>query len=189
AETTILAGMGYEMTGVDLSPVMIDIAKRISTKKAATIEWRVGDIRRLDEQEKYDLVMVRDVIFGIFDHQTNLDVLGKLFNAAKKDGHLLLEIYNKKAALENNKLEGFLTYNPLNNRFEGSFERKTFKKKLAADFASIELFTTQEWQTMLSDLGFKNIHFYPSASAKMRGLDYNQSLVIDVVGEKISGCF
>ena len=142
-------------------------------------------MRRLDEQEKYDLVMARDVIFGVFDHQTNLDVLKKLFNAVKKGGHLLLEIYNEQAALERKNIEGFLSYNPINNHFEGSFEKKTAEGQVIIDFASHEFFSIQEWQTMFDDLGLQDIHFYPSAPAKKCGLDYTHSLVIDVAGKKI----
>jgi ubiquinone/menaquinone biosynthesis C-methylase UbiE len=185
AETTALAILGYEITGVDFSSAMINIAKRISNEKKADVEWRVGDMRQLSEYEKYDLVMLRDVIFGVFDHQANLDVLGKLFNAVKKGGWLLLEVYNKKVALEKNNIEGFLSYNSINNRFEGAFERKTVEGNVLTDFASNEFFSVQEWTEMLSSLGLKDICFYPSLPAKMRGLEYNSSLVIDVVGKKV----
>jgi len=185
AETTLLAVKGYKMTGVDFSPAMIDIAKRIASEKMAEVEWSVGDMRKLDENEQYDLVMIRDVIFGVFDHRTNLDVLKRLFKAVKKGGYLLLEIYNKEAALERKNVEGFLTYNSINNRFEGSFEKKTINGNIFTDFASNEFFTIQEWRTMFSDLGLEDIQFYPSTSAKMRGLDYNRSLVIDVAGKRI----
>lgn len=185
AETTALAIMGYTITGADFSPAMIDIAKRISNEKKANVDWRIDDVRQLSEHEKYDLVMMRDVIFGIFDHQVNMDVLGKLFNAVKKGGHLLLEVYNKKVALEKNNIEGFISYNPVNNRFEGSFKKKTVEGEIVTDFASNEFFSIQEWISTLSYLGLKDISFYPCLPAKMRGLDYDSSLVIDVVGKKV----
>jgi len=183
AETSALALMGYDVTALDFSSAMLDVARRIAREKTARVDWRCGDMRRLDEQGKYDLVMVRDVIFGIFDHETNLDVLTRLGNAVKKGGCLLLEVYNKDVAVEKKVVEGFLSYNPALNRFEGTFE-KPVDEQFVKEFASCEFFSVQEWPNILSGLQFREVSFYPSDSARLKGLGYTQSLVIDVVGFK-----
>ena len=39
-----LARMGFDVTGIDISPAMIALAKTVSRKEGLKIDWRVGDL-------------------------------------------------------------------------------------------------------------------------------------------------
>jgi len=62
------AELGHTATGIDLSPQMIDQARRKAERAAQQIEFRVGDATAVDFADKtYDLVVARHVIWNLPD--------------------------------------------------------------------------------------------------------------------------
>ena len=62
------AELGHTATGIDLSPQMIDQARRNAERAAQQIDFRVGDAAALDfADETYDLVVARHVIWNLPD--------------------------------------------------------------------------------------------------------------------------
>jgi SAM-dependent methyltransferase len=54
-----LAEQGWEVTGVDFSPVGIEKAKRLAAERGVDVDWVVADIVEWDPPaERYDLVIV-----------------------------------------------------------------------------------------------------------------------------------
>ncbi|HJQ97637.1 MAG TPA: class I SAM-dependent methyltransferase [Candidatus Polarisedimenticolaceae bacterium] len=77
----LLAGAGYEVTGVDLSSSMIERARKKDTKQR--VDWRVGDITELELDARFDaIVTVADVL----NHLSDLD----RWEAAFRSFHRLL---------------------------------------------------------------------------------------------------
>lgn len=67
-----LAGMGYQCRGIDMSPIMIDIAKENAREKEC-VDFSIADIRRYKTSAKYDAVIS---LFHVMSYQnTNADVL------------------------------------------------------------------------------------------------------------------
>jgi SAM-dependent methyltransferase len=60
--TIWLAEQGWDAVGIDFSPVGIDKARRIADKRdgsiAGSVDFRVGDVTDLDDDETFDLVLV-----------------------------------------------------------------------------------------------------------------------------------
>lgn len=50
--TLQLAKKGYKVTGIDITPAMIEAAKKIASSKKMKIEYRVGDATKLDFQDE-----------------------------------------------------------------------------------------------------------------------------------------
>jgi ubiquinone/menaquinone biosynthesis C-methylase UbiE len=62
------AELGHTVTGIDLSPQMIDRARRKAEQAGRQIDFRVGDAAALDcADETYDLVVARHVIWNLPD--------------------------------------------------------------------------------------------------------------------------
>lgn len=73
--------LGYQCTGIDMSPLMIDIAKENSEKENINIDFYVEDIRDFNLQRQYDAVLS---LFHVISYQnTNQDVI-KAFQMARK---------------------------------------------------------------------------------------------------------
>lgn len=76
-----LAKMGYGCTGIDMSPLMIEIAKENAKKEQMNIDFSVADIRSYRPQGKYDAVIS---LFHVMSYQnSNQDILAA-FCAARE---------------------------------------------------------------------------------------------------------
>lgn len=53
-----LAERGFQVVGIDISPVALETARRISREKSLAIDWQEADLERFDlPQGDYDLVL------------------------------------------------------------------------------------------------------------------------------------
>jgi len=88
----------FKLTGVDVSPGMLDIAKKTN----ADVTYLLGDMRSINLDEKFDAVVIPDSI----DYMNTLDDLKQaLLNAAKhlkKGGVLLVVAHTKEEFKDNN---------------------------------------------------------------------------------------
>lgn len=85
-----LTKIGYQCTGIDLSSLMIDIAKENVDKENIDIDFSVADIRDYEPQEKYDAVIS---LFHVMSYQNqNQDIISAFQSARKalQTGGLLL---------------------------------------------------------------------------------------------------
>jgi SAM-dependent methyltransferase len=76
-----LAQMGYAVTGVDLSPRSIQIAKEKqqgSTGYSEALDFHVGDIRTIRLERNFDVVVS---LFHVMSYQTHQDILATLTTA------------------------------------------------------------------------------------------------------------
>lgn len=74
-----LSKLGYDCTGIDMSPLMIDIARENSRRMHADIDFSVADIRTYEPEDKYDAVIS---LFHVMSYQnSNEDILGAFRSA------------------------------------------------------------------------------------------------------------
>lgn len=89
-----LTKLGYQCTGIDQSPLMIDIAKKNAEEENAEISLLVSDIRELEPSKKYDAVIS---LFHVMSYQTkNEDILAAFRsarNALTSGGLLLFDVW------------------------------------------------------------------------------------------------
>lgn len=76
-----LSKLGYDCTGIDMSPLMIDIAKENSRNVKGNIAFSTADIRAYEPNEKFDAVIS---LFHVMSYQnSNHDILAA-FRSARK---------------------------------------------------------------------------------------------------------
>lgn len=74
-------GGRYRCSGVDLSPLMIDIARENAAKENVQIEFSVADIRSIEIKERYDAVIS---LFHVMSYQNENDDVLAAFRSARK---------------------------------------------------------------------------------------------------------
>ncbi|MEL6823560.1 MAG: class I SAM-dependent methyltransferase [Calditrichota bacterium] len=93
--TIPIAKDGYDITGVDIMPSMLEQAKAKATEAGLTIPFIEADIRALDLPDKYDLIFIP---FNSIHHLYKNEDLFMAFDAVKrylkKDGLFLLDCFN-----------------------------------------------------------------------------------------------
>lgn len=90
----LLAGRGYQVTGIDYSEGPLEIAKEEAKRQGLEIIFRQQDMRTLDEASLYDAVLMMDCAFGLFSDDENEDVFARVAQALKPGGGLLLNLFN-----------------------------------------------------------------------------------------------
>lgn len=89
-----LVRMGYHCTGIDMSPIMIDVARENAKDKYADIDFHVADIRRYIPPEKYDAVIS---LFHVMSYQNrNNDIMEALCTARRalvRGGIFLFDVW------------------------------------------------------------------------------------------------
>lgn len=85
-----LSKLNYQCAGIDMSPLMIEIAQKNAKAEKAEIDFSVADIRSYEPREKYDAVIS---LFHVMSYQnSNEDILSALCSArsALEPGGLFL---------------------------------------------------------------------------------------------------
>lgn len=89
-----LAKIGYQCAGIDISSLMIDIAKENIKRENIAIDFSIEDIRNFKPDKQYDAVIS---LFHVMSYQNrNQDVLMTFQSARKalnKDGLFLFDVW------------------------------------------------------------------------------------------------
>src|SRR5690606_38711568 len=89
-----LAERGARMTGLDRSALFLEHARRAAEQRGVAVDWVEGDVRELDDVERFDAVVHWFTSFGYFDDARNRDVLCRIRRSLRPGGRLLLETMN-----------------------------------------------------------------------------------------------
>jgi ubiquinone/menaquinone biosynthesis C-methylase UbiE len=92
-----LATKGYKnITGIDLSPSLINAAKKVAKEKNAQVDFRVGDARELPFKNEFDAALcLCEGAFGLLENDTeNYKILSAVHRALKKQGIFILTTLN-----------------------------------------------------------------------------------------------
>ena len=93
--TIPIAHEEYDITGVDITPSMLEQARKSATEEGVEIKFIEGDVRSLDLPFKYDLIFIP---FNSIHHMYTNDDLFKLFdvvqNHLEEDGIFIIDCFN-----------------------------------------------------------------------------------------------
>ncbi|MCD4702186.1 MAG: class I SAM-dependent methyltransferase [Candidatus Aegiribacteria sp.] len=92
-----LARMGYSVTGVDATGLLLDIAMKRASLENVRVEWVEDDMRRFLRPRSYDLALNMFTSFGYFqDHSDNMKVLANVNESLRQGGKFVIEIMGKE---------------------------------------------------------------------------------------------
>jgi SAM-dependent methyltransferase len=99
--SVLLAQRGYEVTGQDLSPCLLDLARRAAEEAGVNVEWVESDMRELNSTDRFDAVINMFTAFGYLEsEQEELKVLRGVRRALRPGGRFLLDLPNRACMRE-----------------------------------------------------------------------------------------
>jgi SAM-dependent methyltransferase len=93
--TIPMAQQGYDLTGLDNSPFMLDIAREKARKAGVDIDWAESDARDISLGRKFNLIYIAFNSFLEFTDDRDMDkCLTNIRNALTDKGRLFIDIFN-----------------------------------------------------------------------------------------------
>ena len=89
-----LAKRNYRVTGLDYSNYFLKIARLEAKNNNVDIKFIRADMRNLNSQKKYNVILSMFSAFGYFPHEENLKVLRRVYTALVPGGKFLLDVMN-----------------------------------------------------------------------------------------------
>lgn len=96
-----LAAKGAQVTGLDVTPRFIEIARSEAKARDLQIEYVQGDMRSISWEETFDAVVNWFTSFGYFSDDDNRQVLRNVHRALVPGGQFLLETLHRDAIVGN----------------------------------------------------------------------------------------
>ena len=85
------------MTGVDLSPFLLQKAADLAEEKRVEVEWVEADMRHYLRPEAFDLVISMFTSFGYFDDKNDdMTTLRNVYRNLRAGGALVMELMGKE---------------------------------------------------------------------------------------------
>lgn len=95
-----LALRGYRIVGLDLSPPLLEAARRSAADRGAAVDWVRADSRAIPFHRRFDAVFCWFTTFGYFsDPGDDRRVLAQVGAALRPGGVFLLEVLNREFLL------------------------------------------------------------------------------------------
>ncbi|REH97593.1 hypothetical protein DOS70_01580 [Staphylococcus felis] len=88
----ILAEKGFELTGIDVSKVSIDFAKKNAANAQLDINYINDDIKTCEIRNKFDMAMILYQTYSTFTLEDRTKILKKIYNSLNEEGLLLLDV-------------------------------------------------------------------------------------------------
>ena len=86
------ARRGYEVTGIDLSPAMIEEARGKVAVMAPPPTFEVGDLLRIGRDEQFDAILCRGVLNDLTDDPTRGEAFRSFIRTLRGGGALVLDV-------------------------------------------------------------------------------------------------
>jgi len=94
-----LAARGCHVTGLDASPLFLDVARRHAKARGVSVDYVQGDMRDVPWTGRFDRVVNWFTAYGYFDDADNRRVLGEVRRALKPSGTAAFELNNRDVLL------------------------------------------------------------------------------------------
>jgi len=90
-----LARRGFDVVGLDRTEGFVELARKDAEAAGLPIDYRVSDLRDLDEEAGFDAVLCLFDVFGLHRDEENHDVLRRVARALRPGGKLCLDVRNR----------------------------------------------------------------------------------------------
>ncbi len=89
-----LARSGYEVTATDISPYIVEVAKKRAGALASAIEWRVDDITESKLSGEFDVIHDRGC-FHVLPEDLRIKYVGNICRLIAENGVLCMKAFSK----------------------------------------------------------------------------------------------
>lgn len=169
--TIELSRRGYDVSGLDFSGHLLDIAKKDAKRENLNIDFYKQDFNKINLKTKYNKIFLFFPDFRLL----NLNKVLKGVSRILKEGGLFLMDYDNVF-----RLAHYLRENP-NSGFEFDFENMIFKEKYKKEKGT-KYYTAKELKDIFKNNGLKTLVIY--GNYRKEKLDINSRRII-LVGKKI----
>ena len=90
-----LAERGVRVTGLDATPLFLDLARADAAERGLDVEYVEGDMRSIPWRERFDRVLCWFTSFGYFSDEENRAVLAGACGALKPGGLFAVELNHR----------------------------------------------------------------------------------------------
>ncbi|MES0033085.1 class I SAM-dependent methyltransferase [Mesorhizobium sp. M0040] len=90
-----LAEKGAQVTGLDISPILLKKAEEDAIKRGVNVEYVKADMRSIPWRDRFDAAFLWYTTFGYFDDADNERVLCETASSLRKGGRLLIDHPNR----------------------------------------------------------------------------------------------
>jgi len=91
----VLAEMGYDVTGIDLTKYYIECAEKSTSKLGLNCNFLTGDMRNIPFVGEFDAIFNYFTSWGYYSSEEDLEVLRQVTKALKPGGRFLLEVMSR----------------------------------------------------------------------------------------------
>jgi len=166
-----LARRGYEVTGVDLSPYMLGVAKERAEANSVRVRWLTGDMREALPGETFDVVLNLFTSFGYFaDEADDRRVVRAAASMLESGGRFLLEVINGQRVMGNFQEREWFTVGQMAVMERRSLDVPTRRMVVQRTVSStngddtsvhaVRLYSGPDVKTMLHAAGFGRVELY-----------------------------
>ena len=93
--TLPIAKAGFDITGIDITPSMLEQAAKKANEAGLQIEFVEGDMRSFDLNEKFDLIFIPfNSIHHLYSNEDFFQMLTSVKKHLKEDGLFLFDCFN-----------------------------------------------------------------------------------------------
>ncbi len=164
-----LARRGYEVVGVDLSPVLLQLAEEQNTYPH--LSFARCDMRDIPFHEEFDIVVNLFTSFGYFStDEENANVIRNMAQALKTKGEVVIDFLNAAYVIDNLVPQSTKEVSGMLIKEERWIQDGFVKKRiLISDESSnepreymeqVRLFSVQQMIAMLTEAGFEKIQVF-----------------------------
>jgi SAM-dependent methyltransferase len=186
--TNRLAALGHMMTGVDLTPGFLEIARQDANQRKVEVQYHQGDMRSIIFVNEFDRVMLLFSAFGYFIDAENLNVMINARKALRAGGLVIFDTLNRDVLLkelrpyfvmekEGNLMIDRTSFDSLQGRLYN--KRIVFRDGVRKDKPFFtRLYNAQEIKALVIQAGLELLHIYGGWEAKEFTSESHRMVVI-----------
>ena len=95
-----LAALGHHVTGIDLTPGFLNLARKVAEARGLQVEYQQGDMRYIEFDQVFDHILLLFTAFGYFSDNENAQVLQRIGKALRKGGGFVFDVPNRDVILK-----------------------------------------------------------------------------------------
>lgn len=186
----LLAKKGFDVTAIDYSNELLNIAKRKAKEEVVRIKFIQEDMRFMKIDKKFDVVITLGNSFGYFNDRDNKKFINNVSIHLKPNGYFILDLSNFEGIKKNMapEIKRELDLNGVKVLEEGKFDKinqtskliwtiigKDKKNKL---YAKLRFYTLLEIEKILKQYNLKILKTYGSFEGSEYSVDTPRLIII-----------